>query len=83
MGGQEQTIKRIAELLRERRRSRRTMVEYSPKGSHPTNGVVETLTITWKDFYVPSAVHCWKTCVSVNVALGGETLCVVFDEVRD
>ena len=32
---------RIAELLQERRRARRTIVEYSPKGSHQSNGVVE------------------------------------------
>ena len=38
---QEQSMKRIAELLQERRRPRRTIVEYSPKGSHQSNGVVE------------------------------------------
>ena len=38
---QEQSVKRIAELLQERRRPRRTIVEYSPKGSHQSNGVVE------------------------------------------
>ena len=31
---QEQRMKRIAELLQEQRRPRRTIVEYSPKGSH-------------------------------------------------
>ena len=39
---QEQSTKRIAELLQERRRRpRRTVVEYSPKRSHQSNGVVE------------------------------------------
>ena len=38
---QEQSMKRIAELLQERRRPRRTIVEYSPKESHQSNGVVE------------------------------------------
>ena len=38
---QKQSIKRIAEFLRERRRPRRTIVENSPKGSHQSNGVVE------------------------------------------
>ena len=38
---QEQSMRRIAELLQERRRPRRTIVEYSPKGSHQSNGVVE------------------------------------------
>ena len=38
---QEQNMKRIAELLQERRRPRRTISEYSPKGSHQSNGVVE------------------------------------------
>ena len=28
--------------LQERRRARRTIVEYSPKGRHQSNGVVET-----------------------------------------
>ena len=37
----EQSMKRIAELLQERSRPRRTIVEYSPKGSHQRNGVVE------------------------------------------
>ena len=37
---QEQNMKRIAELLQERRRPRRTIAEYSPKGSHQSNGVV-------------------------------------------
>ena len=38
---QEQSMKRIAELLLEWRRPRRTIVEYSPKGSHQSNRVVE------------------------------------------
>ena len=38
---QEQKMKRIAELFQERRSPRRTIVEYSPKGSHQSNGVVE------------------------------------------
>ena len=38
---QEQSMKRIAELLQEWRRPRRMIVEYSPKGSHESNGVVE------------------------------------------
>ena len=38
---QEQSMKRIAELLQERRRPRRTIVEYSSKVSHQRNGVVE------------------------------------------
>ena len=38
---QEQSMKRIAELLQERRRPRRTIVEYNPKGSHQSSGVVE------------------------------------------
>ena len=38
---QEQSMKRIAELLQERRRPRRTIVEYSPEGNHQRNGVVE------------------------------------------
>ena len=37
----EKSMKRIAELLQERRRPRRTIVEYSPVGSHESNGVVE------------------------------------------
>ena len=41
MCDQEQSVKRIAELLQERRRPRRTIVEYSPKGSHQSNGVVD------------------------------------------
>ena len=43
---QEQSMKRIAELLQERRRPRRTIVEYSPKGSHMSNGVVEKRAIS-------------------------------------
>ena len=38
---QEQSMKRIDELLPERRRPRRTIVEYSPKRSHQSNGTVE------------------------------------------
>ena len=38
---EEQSMKRIAELLQERRRPRRTIVEYNPMGSHQSNGVVE------------------------------------------
>ena len=38
---QVQSMKRIAELLQERRRPRRTIVEYSPKRSHQSNGTVE------------------------------------------
>ena len=38
---QELSRKRIAELLQERPPPRRTIVEYSPKGSHESNGVVE------------------------------------------
>ena len=34
-------MRKMAELLRERRRPRRTIVEYNPKGSHQSNGVVE------------------------------------------
>ena len=34
-------MKRIAELLQERRRPRRTIGEYSPKVSHQSNGVAE------------------------------------------
>ena len=38
---QEQSMRKIAALLQERRRLRRTIVEYSPKDSHQSNGVVE------------------------------------------
>ena len=38
---EEQSMKSIAELLQEWRRPRRTIVKYSPKGSHQSNGVVE------------------------------------------
>ena len=38
---QEQCTKRIAELLQDRRRPRRTIVEYSPTVSHQGKGVVE------------------------------------------
>ena len=38
---QEESMKRIAELLQERRRPRRTIIEYSPKGSDQSNGVVQ------------------------------------------
>ena len=34
-------MKKIAEVLQERRRPRRTIVEYSPKASHQSHGVVE------------------------------------------
>ena len=34
-------MRKIAELLQERRRPRRTIVRYNPKGSHQSNGVVE------------------------------------------
>ena len=37
----EQSMKKTAELLQERRRPRRTIVEYKPKGIHQSNGVVE------------------------------------------
>ena len=39
--GQEQSMRKIAELLQERRRPRRTIVGYNPKGSHQSNAVVE------------------------------------------
>ena len=38
---QEQSMKRIAELLQERRRPRRTIVDSSLKAGHQSNGVVE------------------------------------------
>ena len=38
---QEESMKRIAELLQERRRPRRAIIEYSPKGSDQSNGVVQ------------------------------------------
>ena len=34
-------MRKIAELLQERRRPRRTIVGYNPKGSHQSNGVGE------------------------------------------
>ena len=40
---QEQSMRRIAELFQERRRSRRTIVNYSPKGSHRSRGVVDNV----------------------------------------
>ena len=50
-------MKRIAELLQERRRPRRTIVEYSPKGSHQSNGSSgKRAHTTWKD--------CCEPCVS-------------------
>ena len=41
MSDQEQSMKRIAELLQERRRPRRTIVAYSPKGCHQSHVVVK------------------------------------------
>ena len=38
---QEQSMKRIAEWHQERRRPRRTIVEYSPRESHQSNGEME------------------------------------------
>ena len=37
----EKSLLRIAGLLQERRRPRRTIVQNKPKGSHQSNGVVE------------------------------------------
>ena len=39
----EQSMRRIAGLFQERRRSRRTIVNYSPKGSHRSRGVAENV----------------------------------------
>ena len=47
---QEQSMKGIAELFQERRRSRRTIVNYSPKGSHQSSGVVENVHFHLKAF---------------------------------
>ena len=44
---QEQSMMKIVELLFERR-PRRKIVEYSPKGSLHSNGVVENAHSTWK-----------------------------------
>ena len=60
---QEQSMRKIAELLQERRRHRRTIVEYSPKGSLVENahyhleGLVRTLRSDLME----------KTDVNVNV----------------
>ena len=41
-------MRRIAELFQERRRSRRTIVNYRPKGSHQSRGVVENVHFHFK-----------------------------------
>ena len=64
---QVQSMKRIAELLQERRRPRRTIVEYSPKKSHQSNGMVETHTTIWKGCCAPCVPISEKTSVNVNV----------------
>ena len=75
---QEQSMKRIAELLQERRRPRRTIVEHSPNGNHQSNEVVENAR------HAPDLTE--KTGVNVIVKsllapLVGETLRVDLDNV--
>ena len=65
---QEQSMKRIAELLQERRRPRRTIVEYSPKGSHQSNGVVENARCHLEGLLRTMLSDLLeRTCVNVNV----------------
>ena len=65
---QEQSMKRIAELLQERRRPRRTIVEYSPKGSRQSNGVVENAHYHLEDLLRTMRSDLMeKTGVNVNV----------------
>ena len=65
---QEQSMKKIAELLQERRRPRRTIIECSPKGSHQNNGTVENA-----HYHLEGLLHTMcsvlmeKTGVNVNV----------------
>ena len=65
---QEQSIKRIAELLQERRKPRRTVVEQSLKGSHQSNGVVENARYPLKGLLRTMRSDLMeKTSVNVNV----------------
>ena len=65
---QEQSVKRIADRLQERRRPRRTIVEYSPKGSHQSNGVVENAHHLLEDLLRTMRSDLMeKTGVNVNV----------------
>ena len=65
---QEQSMKRIAELFQERRRSRRTIVNYSLKGSHRSHGVVDNVHLHLKALLRTMRFDpIDKTAVSVNV----------------
>ena len=65
---EEQSMKQIVELLHERRRPRRTIVEWSPEVSHQSNGVVENAPYHLE--VLLRAMHSElmeKTCVNVIV----------------
>ena len=65
---QEQSMKRIAELFQERRRSRRTIVNYSLNESHQSSGVVENVHLHLKALLRTMRFDAIdKTAVSVNV----------------
>ena len=78
---QEQSMRRIAELFQERRRSRRTIVNYSPKGSHRSRGVVDNVHLHLKALLRTMRFDpIDKTAASVG-AVVGETLGMEFNEV--
>ena len=71
-------MKRSVELLQERRRPRRTIVEYSPRGSHQSNGVVENA-----HYHLEGLLRTMRSDLmeKTGVDVVGETLRVESDEV--
>ena len=65
---QEQSMRRIAELFQERRRSRRTIVNCSPKGTNRSRGVVDNVHLHLKALLRTKRFDpIDKTAASVNV----------------
>ena len=84
--GQEQSMKRIAELLQERRRARRTIVEYSIKRSpEQWSSGKRTLpsgrVVAHHAFRSHGEDKCKRECEITAGAVVGETLRVEFDTV--